>query len=388
MTATSTEIVIVAQTPFHLFSAILIRQAVGRPADLWLLDPVLKRYERKCRELGVWREVFYAEVNAETPGIQSLPNRLGRLFKVRSLQNEIADYLRRARPSVVVIFSDNHEITAAFARLGKLVAGARVVMGEEGTASLGTYRRFRAGWMKRRLRRMLKIDNPEGYSIGWSPYIDALLLSDQQSAHADYLQQREVFQYPAGPYPNEALDEYVRMLDFDSSALSGRDIVYLGGAWDPSVAVPEMELLQELDRSPLGSRMLLKPHPFDPQGKYRSLQRMRVADPALNSIPAEIVLGRIQPAVVVSLTSSAIINYCLRYRRPGIFIALPALPPEVLRLFDDGLPKDPMLRVVRDREDLIAQIERALAQPKSAPSEAAAVQKWHRVIREAVTLEA
>lgn len=381
MTMTSGGVVIVAQTPFQLFSAILIRQMLGTPADLWLLDPALARYQKRCRELAAWHEVFYAEVNTKSPGMRSLPARVGRLFKVRSLQSRVADYLRRTRPSAVVIFSDNHEITAAFARLGQEVAHARVIMAEEGNATSASFRRFRANWFKRQLRRMLGIDNPEGYSIGWSPHIHALLLSDPGSAHADYLQRREVFQYPSGPYPAKAVEEHLNLLDLDLSPLEGRDIVYLGGAWDDSVTIPEMELLQMLDRSALAPRLLLKPHPFDPAGKYSSLKRILVTDGALNSVPAELILGRIQPGVVVSLTSSALINYCQRYRRPGIFVALPALPADVLHVLDHGLPKDEMLRVVRDPSEVVPEIERALAGPKPAPAGAAAADEWRRVIR-------
>ncbi len=388
MTMPAHRVVIVAQTPFHLFSAILIRQMLDVPTDLWLLDPTLARYEERCRRLAVWHEVFYAEVNAQSPGMQSLQARMGRLLKVRALQGRVAAYLRRIRPTVVVIFSDNHEITAAFARLGEEVANARVIMAEEGNATSASFRQFRAGWFKRQFRRMLGIDNPEGYSIGWSPHIHALLLSDPSSAHADYLQQRDVFQYPSGPYPPQAVEEHLNLLDLDFSGLAERDIVYLGGAWDESVAVPEMELLQKLDCSSIGGRILLKPHPFDPQGKYNSLKRILVTDAVLNSVPAELILGRIQPSVVLSLTSSALINYCMRYRCPGIFIALPALPADALQVLKDGLPKDEILRVVQDPVDLIPEIERALAEQRLAPTEALAAEEWRRVIRLALGLGA
>jgi hypothetical protein len=384
-------IAIVAQTPFHLFSAVLIRNLCGVDADLWLLDPSLRAYQQRCEDLGVWRNVFYAEINQEVVGALDFKAKVMRLRRVRSLQRRITAYLERTRPSAVVIFADNHEITAAFARLGKSIAGARIVMVEEGTAVYFSFRSVRAGLFRRWLRRVIRIDNPDGYSVGWSPNVDAIVVSHPELAHADYLQRRELFRFPPGPYPSRAVAEFLRLTELPIETLTGRDIVLLGQPWVEIGALSvgeESELLKSLDCASLARRVLLKPHPFEPEGKYRFLSNIRVTDEKLRRVPAEIIFEKIRPSVVISVFSSAVVNYCLRYKRPGILLAIAGLPEDVRRFMTEKLPSGATIKIVHNIGELIAAIESALAEGNpAAPEESAPFDAWSRVVRRALALE-
>jgi hypothetical protein len=383
---------IVAQTPFQLFSAILIRLLCGADADLWLLDPSLREYQQRCKDLGVWRNVFYAEINQEAVGAMDLKARVSRLRRVRSLQKRITAYLAQTRPSAVVIFADNHEITAAFARLGKSIAGARIVMVEEGTAVYFSFRLAQAGLFKRWLRRAIRIDNPDGHGVGWSPNVDAIVVSHPELAHVDYLQKREVFQFPPGPYPSGAVAEFLRLTELPIETLTGRDIVFLAQPWVEVGALSageESELLKSLDCGSLARRVLLKPHPFEPEGKYGSLSNIRVIDEKFRRVPAEIIFEEIRPSVVISMFSSAVVNYCLRYKTAGILLAIAGLPEGVRRFMTEKLPSDATIKIVHNIGELMAAIESALAEGNpAAPEESAPFDAWSRVVRRALALEA
>ena len=386
-------IVIVAQTPFQLLSAIQIRLLAGIEADLWLLDPALQGYRQACVDLGVWRKVFYVGIYPEVAGVSGLKEKVKRRVRIRLARNAIALYLKQVMPDVIVIFSDNHEITAAFARIGKITSGARIVMVEEGTCAYFSFKRVRAGLFKRWARWLVGIDNPDGYTVGWSPNVDALIVSNFKFAHSDYLQAREVFQFPRGPYPAGGIIEFSKLVPLDRifERCSGRDIVLLGQPWVEAGLLSsedELKFYTALDDAYFAPRILLKNHPFERKGKYNYFKNIMACDEMASRIPAEVLFERMKPMIVISFFSSAILNYCLRNGTCGIFIALAKLPQEIDRLLCGGILANSRISVVYSVDDLLAKVNSALIENDAVGAVAnQPLDAWKGLVRSALAID-
>ncbi|WP_148255176.1 polysialyltransferase family glycosyltransferase [Aidingimonas lacisalsi] len=390
----SLHVAIVAQTPFQYLSAILIRQASGMKCDLWLIDPSLKDYVDGCRNSELWERVEYLEVNKLAVGKYKLTDKIKRRYKIMAAIKRIKRYLMNTRPSAIVIFSDNHELTAGFARLGKIVSSSHVVMAEDGAAVYLSFKRTQTILWKRIFAQLINADNPNGYSIGWSPYIDSLLVSNPEVVHQDYVRDRKVFPYPAGPYPRSVMTEFIDMLNINLEEYIeyDRDIVLLGQPWAELGRMDsnqERKMLQSLGDSKFSSRILIKPHPFESINKYYGLGNIKVCSDELNRVPAEVVFELLHPSIVISIFSSAVFNYCLRNCKLGILLAFSSLPQEVTQFMKGKLSSYHAITIVKDERELYEAIERISQESANCDCNSlveANDDSWRSMVREALIL--
>ncbi|MCD1630756.1 alpha-2,8-polysialyltransferase family protein [Marinobacter shengliensis] len=359
-------VLIVAQTPFQLYMAIVISKLSSAPVKLWIIDPALSGYLDACSKSNIWRSVNYAELNSEyVSDKRSLSNRIRRIMSFYAIRLRIKNFLRINHPSVVLVFSDNHEVTAAFVRLSKTLTRSRVVLGEEGSAAYFSYKRTRANPWKVVVRRALLLDNCYGYSIGWSPYIDSVLVSDADLVHPDYIHGRDVVELPPGPIPCEALEaaRTVFSINVQGNSDGTRDILILGQPWSEMGKMSkesEFQMYKEIDKSSFSKRVIIKPHPFENPKKYEGLENVMLCDSSYFSVPAELLFDVFKPKLTISTFSSAAINYTLRFGGLSIFLLDELNVPQVQRFVVDKLLGLGLFRICRSMNDALETVEDVL----------------------------
>ena len=380
---------LVAQTPFQLFGALTFACLADVEADLWLVDPVLLPLEERCRELGLFARVEHVATNLSVAGSGAtgdIRSRATTAVRSKLIKSQISRYVRSSQPEAVVIFADNHEVLAGFAREAKQSSAARVIMGEEGVSSMFSYRGDRVSAIHGAARRIAGVDNPYGYGVGWSPHVDAVIVSDSSFAHPDFTGSKEVYEYPPGPYPDEPLRVFSNVIGLDGLAAPEpkRDIFVLGQPWfEVGILAAEEErtFLRNLDNSCVAERILLKPHPFDSMEKYAQLRNIHVLDSAFRSVPAEVLLGAWRPKATLSVFSSATLNYCARYDRPGILMAGAWLSSGILEKMQVLSRRHTQLHIADYLDDVGDHLARVLdlANPPSDPADSS---RWRSAIAE------
>lgn len=357
-------ITFVVQTPFQLYSALAIRIFYKGPADLWLVDPALRSFLERAKQSNAWNHVHYVEVNEKSANSKRSGWRaFSRIVLVKYTQHVIRRYLKARRPSSIIIFGDNHEILACFARLSKTLIAAQVVMVEEGASVYFSFARSSAPWLRRVFRRLVGIDNPKGFQIGWCPHIDTVVVSRKDLAHPDYLQRREVIEFPRGPFPP---------VEQELLALAGLknhhdlqkeiDILWLGQPWTEVGVLQEAdesEMLGRLNDDSVSSRLSVKVHPFERREKYDRYPNLNVLSRELDTIPAEIICQIKQPSCIVSMFSSTSINYCARVNLQSALIILPGMPMDV-RLLAKRLSDELSVISVYDNVEDVLNFLRAM----------------------------
>lgn len=367
-------VVIVAQTPYQLLSAIMVRQNIDDGCHLWLVDPTLTQYGRACEATGLWDTVNCVDLNARFVGKTGWRNRVANVFQLRRNRKRVKAFIGQVSPTRVLIFADNHEIPAMIARMAKERANAKVVMMEEGTTVYFSYKRASVPYWKALLRKMLGFENSAAYSIGWSPHIDTLLLTHPKLAHKDYIQNRAVVPMPKGPYPAEAMLEFSRLVNvsFENLVDAEIEVVVIG---QPLVecglvsAEEEVSFLEGLNKSPFADKILIKAHPFEHRSKYDAYENLRVCDDAFSGIPAEVLLDAIKPVLVVSAFSSVSMNYCLRYGVKGIVLDLAGFPKYLKTFMANELRDFSLLTLVSEINGLAPLVEKLLREKVSDQSE-------------------
>lgn len=376
-----------AQTPFQLLSALHFACLADLEAHLWLVDPLLLPLVQPCRESMLFAEVYSVGRNSTTAGARAATGLAGRAasaIRLAFIRSEIARFVQRSQPEVVVIFADNHEVLAAFAREAKSLSDARVVMGEEGVSSMLSYRRQRVSALHGAVRRVARIDNPCGYGVGWSPYVDAVIVSDRSLTHRHFTERREVYEYPLGPFPDAPVERFSQIVALNRMPCPNpeRDVFVLGQPWSELGLLGTEEeaiFLRRLDNSEIAGRIQIKPHPFESLAKYSQLRSVHILDPSFRSVPAELLLITWRPRAVLSVFSSAALNYCVRYKRPGILLAGSWLPGDILRKIHLVSQRHSQLGIAHYRGDVADYLARSLDHtvPPSIP---ATSDRWRSTI--------
>lgn len=353
------KLTLVAQTPYQLLSCVLLSFYSKCKCELWLVDRVMHRFLEPSRASGLWTSVTYIEKSGIDPWKNDLGSKLQRFRNLRTSMRKIRDDLTAAPPDVIAIGSDNHELTAYFAQLGPLV-GARVVLFEEGSTVHQSPYRARAPYWKQLLRKLLRLPNPLGYSIGWSPGISTVVVANASNSHPNYLQDRRVINWPAGPFPEEVVRWFLRTFS-DGSLEEDQtvDLVYLGSPMQEEgwmSAEDEEELIRSVTRF---GRACIKPHHFDSPKKYEA-HSTTILPHSLWHIPAEVLFHILRPKVAVSVFSSAGINYATRYSRTAIFIAPASIPRHIIALIERQESTCNHIKVARTPAQLSAAIEEAM----------------------------
>tara|TARA_R100000935_G_scaffold19518_1_gene37506 strand:+ start:17332 stop:18531 length:1200 start_codon:yes stop_codon:yes gene_type:complete len=359
---TKKNVLIAAQTPYQFFSAVLITSLLidsGSKVSLLLIDPALKQFYFRCKDSSIFEKVQYVEINKREVSLRSnkLTNKIKRLLKLKKIEKDIKNNLIDCNFSNVIVFSDNHDITAYLLYAAKKFINAKTTMAEEGTTVFFSYKRLKLGIIKSYARKIIGFSNYRGYSIGWSPYIDTIIVSLPSLVHDDYKQDRTVYSYPNGEIPNKVISLFSKLSGLGEYPIDtiAEDIVFLGqpftelGMWDKST---EEKLLDCLDNSKVSNRICIKPHPFETAEKYKYLNNISLMDGYLFNFPAEAIFFRLKPKLIISVFSSALINYCLRYKRMGIFMAFEDLNNEQNSFIMNNFSDNKYIRIVKSVDEL------------------------------------
>lgn len=360
---------IVAQTPFQLLGALIIARHAELPCDLWLIDPTLAVYLEPCRASGIWRNVQYAEKNGGSLWSSSFSARIRRLGTFLRSRARIRRYLDAQSPQTICIFSDNHELTACFAEHRKRRPQTAVVLVEEGVTVHLPPDRDQAPFWKGVCRKALGISNPWGYSIGWSPQVNRLLLSDPKKTHPKYLNGRPCESWPRGPYPDAAVRDFISLAGAEEVLPDAAevDLVYLGTPMSEEGVVTLAEEQRLVTALVSFGTTWIKPHPFDTPDKYDFCKSARIFPKSLNSVPAEILFHLLRPRVVISYFSSAAFNYCTRYGKGAVFFLPPGAPGVLREIIEQHFLDVPTLRLVDDLDAIPGALNELMALDAAAP---------------------
>lgn len=384
-------ITVVAQTPFHLFCSLLIAKFSQVPCDLWLIDRTLTHYLQPCRDSGIWRDVYYAEKSGENLWASTISSRFERSRAFFRSRKKIKNYLKNNSPRAIFIFSDNHELTAYFAEHRKSHPETDLVLVEEGATVYFAPDRIRAPRWKGICRWLLGIPNPWGYSIGWSPQINKLLLSDPEKAHPMFVKDRLCVKWPEGPFPETVIDDFVSLIGgvICMPPADDVDFVYIGTPLFESGLVTKEEerhIVETFLSNTSYGNVWIKPHPFDTPGKYENIRHAKFFPAELNNVPAEVFFHYLKPRLVLApYFSSAMINYCTRYSRCAIFY----LPPKTSPVLRQGIKQNfldiPRLRLVEDLSEIPTVMhEFLLANAAAGFPDEASVASWRQALARAL----
>lgn len=381
--------VFVVQTPFQLYLALAFKRYWSGNADLWLIDPALRQFSENADLRSSWGEVCYEQVNEKVTGRRrSVSLAFRRLLSLKSVRRRIEKYLKRRKPAYVFLFADNHEVLASFARIAKQRNGARVIMIEEGTAVLFSFKRTEAPFVKKIARYLLGVDNWKGYQIGWSPYIDDIIVSSAALAHKDYLGNRRVLEFPRGPFPPVASE----FLEFGAIAVpefhfDHRDILWLGQPWVEAGEIgieKENELLRKLSQDDIVRRVIVKAHPFEDKIKYRAFPEIDVLSDKYDSVPAEVLCETSRPMCVVSVFSSTAVNYCVRAGVQSALIMIPEMPAEIRAVAKAIAANWPSIRLFEKADNLLLYLH-ALGEKRAADSVHVDAAGWKMLVSRIVS---
>lgn len=355
-------VLIAAQTPYQFFCAVLISKKLidtGSTVSLLLIDPSLKKYYHTCLQSNIFDDLKYVEINDKYVSAKprNLLTKMKRLSRLKLIKSDIDGFLLKSKFSSIVVFSDNHDITSYLLQAAKININAKTLLAEEGTAVFFSYRRYELGLVKATIRQALGFSNYRGYSIGWSPYIDSIIVSLPNIINEDYKQERHVYSYPSGPIPTDVIDLFGRLSELDKTPIDSitQDVFFLGQPWTDLGMwshASEKKILHYLDKSALANRICIKPHPFEDKSKYRNLKNVSVIDNLLLDIPAEVLFYRLKPRIVISVFSSAVLNYCLRYRQKGVFMVFDEFPNNQNDFIINNFKHSEYIKVVSSIEEL------------------------------------
>ncbi|AZN65672.1 hypothetical protein CFH90_17265 [Acinetobacter johnsonii] len=388
-------ILIAAQTPYQFFSAILIGKKLidtGAKVSLILVDPALERFYSSCLESNLFESVKYFQINNKEVNADgnNLSNKLKNFIKLRSIKKVINKFLIDSNFKSIVVFSDNHEIMAHLLYAGKKIINARTLMAEEGTAVFFSYKRSSLDTFKSAIRRFLGFSNYRGYSIGWSPYIDSIIVSLPELVHEDYKQDRNIYTYPDGIYPQDVINLFGRLSELGNDLLNkdSPEIFYLGQPWVESGLwnkETEQNLLSCFENSRYADKICIKPHPFENSKKYSGLKRVSLINGVLNEVPAEILFFNMKPQLVISVFSSAVINYCLRYKQKGILMVFKDSPVDLNDFIIKNFQNNKYITVVYSIDELNDVLNNSEIPEKSRVSQSLqASRDWEGTINSAV----
>jgi hypothetical protein len=381
-------LVFVAQTPFHYFMATIVAPTHGPQVDLWLVDRLLRPQVDSARASGLWRDVSYIERTVRDDWYAPESAR-SRAMRFRGLRRRIDTYLAARRPGGVVIFSDNHEVTAAFAECAHR-RGIAVALAEEGVGVYGSPWSTRAPTIKGVVRTILGIPNPWGRNLGWAPWPDALLISRPAAASSDYVRGRRTIAWPAGPFPDAIVHQFLASwVGGGTPPWSGEvDVVMLGQPLPESRVVSqewEAKVLRQVGDVDERYRVLVKPHPFDRPDKYGALRNVLPVDSVWGSLPAEVVLHITSPKLVITFGSSAAVSYVTRYAGRAVFV-VPSTDADAVMA--PGLRADlrqfPNAQVTTDIEGLATTVELLLGRPSDPRPAPAPRPEWQERLRDAL----
>lgn len=378
------KVTLVAQTPYQLLSCMVLAMYSDADCHLWLVDGIMERFIAPSIDSSVWAAVRFVEKSGANPWEKGVSAKFRKYSKLRQSMDYIREQLSHDRPDVIAIGSDNHELTAYFAQLAR-AAGSKVVLFEEGsTVHQSPYRR-RASFSKGLFRSALGVPNPSGYSIGWSPSIDLVVVSDSRKAHPEYLQGRHVINWPKGPYPADVMARFLSTFGRCEPADLQRqaDIVYLGSPMQEEGWMQPSEESALIESVTSTGYTWIKPHHFDSPLKYDSYKSARIVPDHLRSLPAEVLFHFTKPKAAVSVFSSAGINYATRYGRSAIFILPQGIPREIVPIIDCYAAEYPQIRRASTHTELSHAVAAAIAEPER--ERPAAELEWRNVVRTIVS---
>lgn len=370
--------VIVCQTPFQFYNAIVISELISIPIDLWLIDKHMERFFDIAKKAHIWKNIYTASKVTEG-------NKFVFFYSILKHQNRIKKYLKDHKPDLIYVFADNNEFSATFVKYGKSICDSLVILVEEGTTVYNSPFRVKASLPKFLLRKILGIGNPRGYFIGWSPNIDKVVVSNKKLAHPEYLQDRIVIEWPKTKFPSFAADIFLKNIDV--SVIKNR-ILYLGQPLVEMGVLPkevEDKLINLLDRNK--EVVHIKQHPFEEDDKFIMFKNLQYLPEELRNIPVEVLFDILEPKSVISYFSGAGINFSLRNQKDSVFFLPKVLPDSYKNFIMDNFSNIDNIHIVNDfstLEAIVVKLTSTESQKEKNFDEN--LSKWKKAINETITI--
>lgn len=373
--------VIVCQTPFQFYNAVVISKLISIPIELWLIDSHMEVFAAVAESESIWENVYIA--SRETKG-----NKLKFFSSIVSEQKRIKKYLKVTEPSHIYVFADNNELCAAFVNYGKKICNSSIILVEEGATVYSSPFRVKAGFHKFLFRKLLGINNPRGYLIGWSKNIDKLVVSNKELVHPGYRQDRTVLEWPKSKFPGFAADIFLKNIDVEKKITKG-GVLYLGQPIVEMGVIPadmEIELLTLLNDIE-AEKVFVKYHPFEKEDKHQAHSRLHFFPDELKFIPVEVLFDIIAPKLVVSYFSGAGINFSIRNQKNAVFYLPEALPDSYKDFIINNFSNIKKIHIVKELntlEKVITSVVTKTEENKEEKDED--LEEWRKMINQTITL--
>lgn len=358
-----------------------------------LIEDTVKSYVEPLTKASFWSSVRWLK---GTKKVGTRPAALvENLEVIRDTRRFAHGYFSSISPRALITFIDHHPVNATLLETYRRITEAGcIILVEEGIAPYVAERSISStARIDRRLRTMLKkllhYGNPEGKGVGRATRPNISIVSNRSAVSPGYAPGAQVIEWPQGPFPEVATDAFMRSLGFEVDELLAR---FSGSGMLLGQPLAEDGLLtHEEERKYInlvgaavketGQAILVKPHPREHKEKVRIYQDAGLS-PCwdLASVPAEIVLAAVRPKFVISVCSSAALNYTFRYN--GVTVWLGKLVPPYRSDFASlvGCGRETNLSAPSSYGELVGAISQASSLPITPPY--CDLARWTDKIRE------
>ena len=323
----------VCNTPYHVYISFILAKLIKNNNqddsvfNLVLVGDILERYysAQSSGTMFNWNCVtfLYGVKTAHFSPKIFLHN-----VYVLRLANKIARaYFNNNKVDFLFVFADNDAINTYYIRHFRTSnPNGKLVLVEEGIAAYTKPVFLKRGWkyfVKKTIKSLIGFPNPDNKPLGENSRPDFCIVSSIDSLKKEFGRGAQYIEWPRGPFPIEISLEFMHCYlqeldDYTDIFLYQQPLLLLTQplSEDGLITVTqEYEYLRIVKRlaERIGKKIIIKPHPREKYEKinyYRDLG-FEVLE-KLKNIPVEIMLMLYQPKVVITVISSAAINYAMR----------------------------------------------------------------------------
>ena len=249
----------------------------------------------------------------------------GRLFSFSRLRKVVDENLK----TCLFVFNDNEPITNKLLRIVKSRKDSLVCLVDEGIGSYADSNGMNLSY-KQKLRWLFTsmLGSPMQFkAIGDNPLIDVALVSNKElyTSLNKAANQKVFFQDKGALYARS--DMFLKdYYSFEKQGLE-YDVVFLGQPFYENSGISRLEtdyICHVFEMIPSNLRIVVKPHPRDPNGKYDFLEKryknVTIISKELAKLPLECLTNFIGAKMMIGHNSSALVNIANTF--PGIVCCL------------------------------------------------------------------
>jgi len=325
----------ICNTPYHVFISYILANLLkiteqNHKYNLVLIGSGLERYSKpRSHSFGLnfqWNSIIHLSkevIKAEFSAKLFLYN----LNTLRIARKQAKAYFKKNKVDYLFVFVDNDAINSLFIQFfNKKNFNGKLILVEEGTSAYINPEYFsQKKWkksIKSVLKKLFRFPNPEDNPVGENSQPDYCIVSKIDSLKDNFARGAQYIEWPSGLFPRDItlnfIYEYIHELDSEEDLLYQKPLLFIT---QPLSEDGVISITQEIEYVKIvkkiaeieGKPVLVKPHPREKKEKIKLYRNFgfTVLD-KFKDVPAELLLMIYEPNLVVSVFSSAAINYALR----------------------------------------------------------------------------